>query len=92
MGKYEHTRQFFSVAMPFYPSCLAPPGVTLCLHPLVSLFGLALPSCLYFTFTLQFTPLAVHSLVFLLLVYVFTSQSHSSCHLLYVFALLYFSC
>ena len=26
-GKYEHARQFYTVAMPFYPSCLAPPAV-----------------------------------------------------------------
>ena len=32
-GKYEHARQFFSVAMQFYPSCLVPPAVTLRLHP-----------------------------------------------------------
>ena len=34
-GKYEHARQFFSDAMPFYPSCLTPPAVTLCLRPSV---------------------------------------------------------
>ena len=31
-GEYEHARQFFSDAMPFYLSCLTPPAVTLLFH------------------------------------------------------------
>ena len=95
-GKYEHARQFFRIATLFYPSCLAPPAVTLRLcpsispspavHPSPSLFGsLLLP------LTLR---LRSRNSLFPLLVFVFASQSRFSRHLRYVFALLsrYFSC
>ena len=79
-GRYEHARQFFSVAMPFYPSCLVPPAVTLRLCPSVSpssavypspsLFGSLLPS-----FTLR---LRSPNSLFPLLVFVFASKSRAS--------------
>ena len=89
----KHARQFFSVVMPF---CLAPSAVTLCLCPS------ALPSLAVYPLPLHFgllllllTPrLRSPNSLFPLLVFIFTSQSHSSCGLLYVFTLLirYFHC
>ena len=79
-GKVWHAKQFFSVAMPFYPSYLAPPAVTLHLctsaspsqavYPSPSLFGL-LP--------LQLTlRLCSPNSLFPVLVFIFASQFHAS--------------
>ena len=95
-GRYEHARQFFSVAMPFYPSCLVPPAVTLRLRPSVSPSPAVYPSPSLFGSLLSSLTLRLRSpnSLFPLLVFVFATQSRSSRRLLYVFALLtrYFSC
>ena len=95
-GKHEHARQFFSVAMPLYPSCLVPPAVTLRLRPSVSPSPAVYPSPSLFGLLLSSLTLRLRSpnLLFPLLVFVFASQSRSSRCLLYVFALLtrYFRC
>ena len=79
-GKYEHVRQFFSVAMTFYSSCLAPPAVTLHLHPSVLPSQAVYPSPSLFGSLLLLLSLRLHcpNLLFPLLVFMFASQSHSS--------------
>ena len=79
MGKYEHARQFFSVGMPFYPSCLVPPAVTLRLRPSVSSSPAVYPSPLLFGSLLSSLTLRLRSpnSLFPLLVFVFASQSRS---------------
>ena len=95
-GKYEYARQFFSIATPFYPSCLAPPAVTLRLCPSVSPSPAVYPSPSLFGSLLSPLTLRLRSpnSLFPLLVFVFASQSRSSRCLLYIFAFLtrYFSC
>ena len=53
-GKYEYARQFFSITTPFYPSCLAPPAVTLRLCPSVSPSPAVHPSPSLFDMTCKF--------------------------------------
>ena len=79
-GKYEHTRQFFSVAMPFYPSCLVPPAVTLRFRPSVSPSPAVYPSPSLSSSLLSPLILRLRSpnSLFPLLVFVFTSQSRAS--------------
>ena len=60
-GKYEHARQFFSVAMQFYSSCLVPPAVTLRLHPSVSPSPTVYPSPSLFGSLLPQLTLRLHS-------------------------------
>ena len=95
-GKYEYPRQFFSIATQVYPSCLAPPAVTLRLCPSVSPSPAVYPSPLLFGSLLLPLTLGLCSpnSLFPLLVFVFASQSRSSRCLLYIFAFLtrYFSC
>ena len=73
--KLKHAKQFFSVVMLFYPSCLAPSAVTLRLCPSV------LPSPA--VHPLLFTLCCFRCL----LVFVFAYQSRSSCRLVYIFTL-----
>ena len=89
-GKHEHARQFVSVAMPLYPSCLAPPAVTLHLRPSVSPSPAVYPSPSLFSSLLSsLTLLRLRSpnSLFPLLVFVFANQSRSSCRLLYTSSL-----
>ena len=79
-GKVWHPRQFFSVAMPYYPFCLAPPAITLRLRHSVSPSQVVYPSPSLFS--LFPSPLTLRlcspNSLFLLLVFVFASQSHAS--------------
>ena len=91
-GKYEHARQFFSVAMPFHPSCLAHPAVlfrsSICssrrlldVFALLTCFSAAslrrrYPVSLFPPFTRR---LCSPDSLFPLLAFIFASQSHASC-------------
>ena len=79
-GKYKHARQSFSSVTPFYPSCLAPPAVTLRLHLSVSLSSAVHPSPSLFGSLLSSLTLRLRSpnSLFPLLVFVSASQSHAS--------------
>ena len=79
-AKYEHARQFFSVAMLFYQSCLAPPAVTLRLRPSVSPSPAvnSSPSLLGSLLSPLTLCLRSPNSLFPLLVFVFTSQSRGS--------------
>ena len=85
-GQYEHARQFFSVAMPFCLSCLAPPAVVFALRYRPPQLFTVRPRC-------SVPSSCCSHYVFALLTRSFCC-CHSSCCLLHDFALLtrYFHC